>query len=84
MKLLPKEDDEHNELPDKLSGSEMGGITRYTGDEALALIEDAKLSVYQYEIIRIQAKAKNADFYPHYRSLSVAKKGATLQNLISL
>ena len=26
MKLLPKDDDEHNELPDKLSGSEMGGI----------------------------------------------------------
>ena len=69
MILLPKDDDEHNELPDKLSGSEMGGITRYTVDEALALIEDAKLSVYQYEIIRIQAKAKNVDIYPHYRSL---------------
>ena len=41
---------------------------------ALALIEDAKLSVYQYEIIRIQAKAKNADIYPHYSSLSDAKK----------
>ena len=84
MKLLPKHDDEHNELPDKLSGSEMGGITRYTDDEALALIKVAKLSVYQYGIIRIQAKAKNADIYPHYRSLSDAKKSATLQNLISL
>ena len=84
MKLLPKDDDEHNKLPEKLSGSEMGEITRYTDDEGLALIEDAKLSVYQYEIIRIQAKAKNADIYPYYRSLSDAKKGATLQNLISL
>ena len=81
---MPKDDDEHNELPDKLSGSEMGGITRYTDDEALALIEDAKLSVYQYEIIRIQAKAKNADIYPHYRSLSDAKKMCYPQNLISL
>ena len=61
MKFFPKDDDEHNELPDKLSGSEMRGITRYTDDEALALIEDAKLSVYQYEIILIIAKAKNAD-----------------------
>ena len=52
----------------------MGGITRYTDNEALALIEDAKLSVYQYEIIRIQAKAKHADIYPHYRSPSDAKK----------
>ena len=58
MKLLPKDDADHNELPDKLSGLEMGGITRYTDDEALALIEDAKLNVYQYEIIRIQTKAK--------------------------
>ena len=53
IKLFPKDDDEHNKLPDKLSGSEMGRITRYTDDEALALIEDAKLSVYQYEIILI-------------------------------
>ena len=47
MQLLPKDDDEHNELPDKLLGSEMGGITRYTDDEALAFIEDAKLSLFE-------------------------------------
>lgn len=47
---------------------------RHSDDEALALIEDAKLSKYQYEIIREKAKAINSDIYPSYKSLEEARK----------
>ena len=60
-KLLANDNDEYDELPDELFYPEVGGITRYTDDEVLALIEDTKLSGNQYEVIRIQAKAKDAD-----------------------
>lgn len=45
-----------------------------TPEEALGLIEDAKLSKFQYERIRIQAKASNADIFPAYKQLAPARK----------
>lgn len=47
---------------------------RFGHDETLALIEDAKLSRHQYEIIRLQAKARNADIYVPSTDLLEAKK----------
>lgn len=47
---------------------------RHSDDEALALIKDAKLSKYQYEVIREKAKAINSDIYPSYTSLEEAGK----------
>lgn len=32
--------------------------TPYSAEEALALIEDVKLSKYQYEVVRMQAEKK--------------------------
>lgn len=49
-------------------------IIMFTDDEAIALIEDAKLSKHQYEIIRLKAKAKNADIFVPYKNLIDAKK----------
>lgn len=46
----------------------------YTPDEALALIIDLKLSVHQYEQLRVQAKARRANIYPLYRDVLEAKK----------
>lgn len=48
--------------------------TPYSAEEALALIEDVKLSKYQYEIIRKQAKERNANIYPAYSKVLEAKK----------
>ncbi|XP_033212411.1 uncharacterized protein LOC117170005 [Belonocnema kinseyi] len=40
--VCPNDDDEQDKLPDELAYSEAGGITRYTDDQVLALIEDAR------------------------------------------
>lgn len=48
--------------------------TPYSAEEALALIEDVKLSKYQYEVIRMQAKERNVDIYPAYNKVLEAKK----------
>lgn len=45
-----------------------------TEAESLALIEDAKLSKWQYDTIRKRAKEKNADIFIPYKKLSEAKK----------
>lgn len=50
------------------------GLIPYTADEALSLILDAKLSKYQYELIRLQAKARNACIYPSYKEIIDSKK----------
>lgn len=46
----------------------------YSAEEALALMEDAKLSKYQYNVIQFQAKTRNADIYPSYYQVAEAKK----------
>ncbi|EFN70735.1 hypothetical protein EAG_07643, partial [Camponotus floridanus] len=48
--------------------------TSYSAEEALALIEDVKLSKYQYEVVRMQAKKRNVDIYPAYNKILEAKK----------
>lgn len=60
-KLWPNDDDAHDKLSDVLSNSEEEKGVDYTDDEALALMEDAKFSESQYEIIHMQAKATNAN-----------------------
>lgn len=63
--LLRSEDDTDNE--------ESGlCIVPYTAEEAL--IEDAKLTKYQYEHIRMQAARRNANIYPLYQNFSAAQK----------
>ena len=49
-------------------------IIPYTENEALASMKDAKLTKNQYEIIHIQAKAKNTNIYPLYASMAELKK----------
>jgi len=46
------------------------------------LIEDAKLTKYQYEHIRMEAIHRNANIYPSYKKLNAAKKcnGATFRS----
>ena len=53
---------------------DLTSTVRFTDDQTVALIEDAKLSRHQYEIIRLQAKEKNADIYVPYSNLMDAKK----------
>ncbi|XP_070519748.1 uncharacterized protein [Cardiocondyla obscurior] len=57
-------------------------IIPYTADEAVALIEDAKLTKYQYECIRINAAQRNANIYPLYKNLSFAKKECYPESII--
>lgn len=46
---------------------------RYTGDEALTLCLDARLSKRQYEIIAAKAKKMNLKLYPSYAEVREAK-----------
>lgn len=47
---------------------------KFSAEEALALIEDTKLSKYQYESIHFQTKKRNADIFPSYHQILEAKK----------
>lgn len=49
-------------------------IEKFNDYEALTLFEDAKLTKYQYEMIRLHAIAKNADIFPTYKKLYEMKK----------
>lgn len=62
---------ENDETTNAISGK---NIIQFTDYEALTLFEDAKLTKYQYEIIRLHAMAKNADIFPTYKKLSEVKK----------
>jgi len=62
--LLRSEESNNNETD--------SSIVLYTADEAL--IEDAKLTKYQYEHIRMEAIQRNANIYPSYKKLNAAKK----------
>jgi len=64
--LLRSEENNNNETD--------SSIILYTADEAIALIEDAKLTKYQYEHIRMEAIQRNANIYPSYKKINVAKK----------
>lgn len=54
--------------------SQAVSVDPFTDNECLALIEDAKLSRHQYQLIRLQAKSKNADIFVPYFNLEEAKK----------
>lgn len=49
-------------------------VIPFSEDEAIALIEDTKLSKWQYDTIRKQVRAKNADIFIPYKRLLSAKK----------
>ena len=49
-------------------------VKPFTPDEALGLYIEADLSRSSYELIRKEAKARNADIYPRYAVLLEAKK----------
>lgn len=49
-------------------------VIPYTPEEALALIIDLKLSKYQYDLLRSQAKKRHADMYPPYCKVFEVKK----------
>ena len=57
-----------------LTQLEADEIIPYTDDEALALIEDLKLTGNQYETILIQAQVKNANIYFLYNRLADVKR----------
>lgn len=57
----------------KQSQTSKNELQKYTNDEALALLVDLKLTKYQYQNLRIQAKNKNANIYPTYNSVRDAK-----------
>lgn len=52
----------------------LSGVSSYTKEEALALYIDAKLSKYQYNIIRDSACNINSNIYPSYYQLQLAKQ----------
>lgn len=54
--------------------SENNNKLKLSEDESLALIEDAKLSKWQYDTIRKRTKEKNADLFINYKHLAEAKK----------
>lgn len=45
-----------------------------SADEALAVIEDAKLSKYQYEVVRQLLKKKGVNIFPSYKDLAESKR----------
>lgn len=49
------------------------GIMKFTSEETLVLLVDAKLSKAQYELIRGKLKEKNCDVLPSYKSVTSAK-----------
>ncbi|KMQ83716.1 dna-mediated transposase, partial [Lasius niger] len=49
-------------------------IIPFNEDEALALIEDIKLSKWQYDTLRKRVEAKNVHIFMTYKSLSSARK----------
>lgn len=49
-------------------------IIPYTADEALALILDLRLTKAQYNKLRGESKKRNADLYPSYKKILLAKK----------
>jgi len=69
---------ENDEEPKNVKNCDEQSHTPYSVEEALALIEDVKLSKYQYEIIQMQAKERNADIYSSYSKVLEAKKNAIL------
>ena len=59
MKLLPKDDDENNELPDKLSSSEMGKVTH----KMIMSVVDGKVLTEKFGIIlQAMTSGKRIDF----------------------
>lgn len=62
------------ELIMKILRGDFVPFSRYTPDEALALMVDLKLTKWQYDVLHIQAKKKNADLYPPYSHVVDAKK----------
>lgn len=52
----------------------------YTPDKALSLVVEAKLTKFQYNIIRNTAKQNNCNIYPNYETITVAKKGSYPKN----
>lgn len=49
-------------------------VEKYSNDEALALLIDAKLTKKQYTLIRLQSKKKFSNLYPTYDLVREAKK----------
>lgn len=47
---------------------------KLSGEKALAVMLDAKLSKEGYSVIKDVSKAQNADIYPHYSTIIEAKK----------
>lgn len=68
-KLLCSHDNNDAENTFKLKSP----LKPYSSEEALALIEDLRLTKYQYKVLRQQAKERNADMYPSYHNIMQAK-----------
>lgn len=62
------------ELIIKLLRGDFVHFSRYTADEALALMVDLKLTKFQYDLLHTQAKKRCADIYPPYSHVLEAKK----------
>lgn len=48
----------------------------FSADDALSLFVEAKLTKFQYNLIRSSAKSHKSILYPNYESITAAKKGA--------
>lgn len=46
----------------------------FSTDEALSFFVEAKLTKFQYNLMRTSAKSHNSSLYPNYESITVAKK----------
>lgn len=71
---LKKVDGRMKELILKVINGMLSEVTKYSSEEALALIIDLKLSKFQYDLLRSQAKERQADIYPPYCKVFETKK----------
>lgn len=55
---------------------------QFSSDEALSVFIEAKLTKFQYNIIRDAAKQHNSNLYPNYESITSAKKRCYPQDLV--
>lgn len=74
----PKRATKYKEAYAKISQS----VIPYSSDKALSIVVEAKLTKFQYNIIRNAAKDNNSNIYPNYETITAAKKKCYPDNLV--
>ncbi|CAH0546704.1 unnamed protein product [Brassicogethes aeneus] len=59
----------------------LNSVIPYSTDQALSLFVEAKLTKYQYNLLRNSSKENNCKLYPNYESVTAAKKKCYPKNI---